>query len=273
MNIYNIVPYIRYSVNRKCLDGNWKIESRTIPDHEFVLITDGKGEITIEGKIYEARQGLLFYFYPGLIHALKSSGLKPMSFCAIHFSYGHIVYNDNKWTIENGDVPLPLNFISDVNSYPILEELMKEITRNWSTRNNAYELMCNGLFLQLFHHILSGNHVNYSSRFKVQKIIQYINQNIHNDLSIKELAAFANLSSDYLTSMFKSYTGLAPIRYINKCKIDAAKDLLINEDLRIKEIALKVGFKDEFYFSRMFKKLEGISPKDFRRKISFPWHN
>lgn len=265
MNIYNIVPYIRYSINRKCPDGNWKVDKRTIPDHEFVLITEGKGEVTIEGRIYEARQGILFYFYPSLVHALKSCDQKPMSFYAIHFSYGHFTYTYGKWIAENASPRLPLNYINEVNSFPLLEELMKEINRNWNVRNNGYECLCNGLLLQLLYHIMSGNHVNYSTRLIIQNIIQYINRNIQNVLSVNELASFADLSPDYLTALFKSYTGLTPARYINKCKIDTAKKLLLQGNLRIKEIALKVGFLDEFYFSRVFRKIEGMSPKEFRR--------
>lgn len=271
MNAFNITPYVRYTVYRECPSSGWRIGTRTIPDHEFVLITGGKGVIKIEEKVFHARQGMLFYFYPCLVHSLKSSLEQPMSFYGLHFSYGHAAYQNNQWHIGNGNTPLPLSSVIEVSAYPKVESLMKHIVRYWITKNTGYELICNGLFLKLFYQLMEDvvlNHVNYGARLKVQEIIQYIQKNSQKKFSIKELSVSVSLSPDYMATIFKSFTGLSPVKYINKCRADAAKDLLIHGGISVKDAAFRVGFKDEFYFSRVFKQLEGISPQEFCQKFS-----
>ena len=78
------------------------------------------------------------------------------------------------------------------------------------------------------------------------------------------------LSSAYLSRVFKETTGYSVIEFFNKIKVDKAKELIIEGDKKVKEVAQILGFTDEFYFSRIFKKIEGISPSEFYHQ-KCPW--
>lgn len=263
----NMVFYIRYSVYRECPKDEWKINSRTINDNEFVLITVGNGTVTIEGKQYEAKPGIMFYFYPGLVHSLQSNKENPLSFAAIHFSLASISYDTNMWRIEKEITQLPLPPVMSLKNHLFFSDIMKKLNEHWNRKDTDSELICNGLFSQLLYYIyrdFKHNSSGYASRKRIEEAASFIQNNLDKKISVKEIASRMNISADYFSSIFKSYTGYTVIQYINKCRIDKAKKLLTEENAKMKEIAAKVGFCDEFYFSRVFKKMEGISPAQFK---------
>jgi AraC-like DNA-binding protein len=269
VDLHNIAVYIRYSVYRKCPETDWAINTRTIPDHEFVLITEGSGIIAIEGKEHKAKAGAFFHFYPTLVHALKSCNENPMSFLAVHFSFANIHYENNNWKLEDEEPLMPFPPVLEIKNYIKLKKIMIEINKHWQNKDIGYELMCNGLFLQLLNGILQDyrlNNYNYSSHVKVEEIISYIYSNLDKKLSIKTLADVVKLSPDYMSKIFKQITGYSLVRYINKCRVDVAKKMLLEDGMKVKEVAGMLSFKDEFYFSRVFKNIEGVSPMEFLKK-------
>lgn len=82
--------------------------------------------------------------------------------------------------------------------------------------------------------------------------------------SLPILAEKAGFTVPYLCSSFKKYYNLSPINYLNHKRVDIAKAFLINTNLRVNEISYRVGFEDVYYFSKIFKKMVGYSPKQFR---------
>ena len=270
VDLHNLAVYIRYSVYRKCPATGWEIGTRTIPDHEFVLITQGKGIITIEDNKHEGRAGTLFYFYPGLPHSLISCNENPMHFLAVHFSFTNVQYENNNWFLNNSinNTILPIPSVLEIRNYVKLKEILVEIDKYWRSKTIGKELMCKGFFLQLLSNILQDlelNCYNYSARNKVDEIISHIHKNLDKDLDTKMLADTVSLSPGYMCKIFKEVTGYSLKKYINRCRVDAAKKMLAEEGLKVKDVAKRLGFKDEFYFSKVFKNIEGISPKDFKR--------
>jgi AraC-like DNA-binding protein len=91
-------------------------------------------------------------------------------------------------------------------------------------------------------------------------------KNINSKVTLEELSGIAGLSTFYLSRTFKEATGYPIITYFNKMKIEKAKELLIEGNKKVKEVAYELGYVSEFYFSRMFKRIEGLSPSEFYSK-------
>lgn len=101
---------------------------------------------------------------------------------------------------------------------------------------------------------------------QIDRIIEYMRQNINRKITLEELSGIAGLSTFYLSRAFKDATGYPIIAYFNKMKTDKAKEMLIEGNKKVKEVAYELGYTNEFYFSRIFKRIEGLSPSEFYSK-------
>jgi len=96
---------------------------------------------------------------------------------------------------------------------------------------------------------------------------QFIHEHQANDLSLGEVARAVNTSTFYFCKMFKRATGLNFTDYLSRVRIEKAKNLLINPNLRVSEIAYEVGFQSLTHFNRVFRKLVGQSPTEYRQHL------
>lgn len=101
----------------------------------------------------------------------------------------------------------------------------------------------------------------------VTRAKQYIQEHQTEDLSLGQVAKAANTSTFYFCKMFKKVTGLNFTDYVSRVRIEKAKNLLLNPSLRISEIAYEVGFQSLTHFNRVFKKILGQSPTEYREQL------
>lgn len=98
----------------------------------------------------------------------------------------------------------------------------------------------------------------------VVRCIDYIHANLHTRITVKDLSALTGLNPSYLSRLFKKETGLSITDYITDLKIDAAKKMLIYSDFTPSQIASILAFSDQSYFTEVFHKLVGVSPKKYQ---------
>ncbi|RPJ26103.1 MAG: helix-turn-helix domain-containing protein [Chloroflexi bacterium] len=99
----------------------------------------------------------------------------------------------------------------------------------------------------------------------VRRAMAYLHEHYTEALSREELARHVGLNSDYLTYCFRKELGMTPIAYLNRYRINQAKQLLTERQMSITEVGMAVGFSDSGYFSRVFRKEVGMSPEAYRR--------
>lgn len=100
-----------------------------------------------------------------------------------------------------------------------------------------------------------------------KKIIEYITDNYTKQLDLNMLAGYVGLSPNYICNIFKKVTNETIIGYLNMVRIKKAKELMLNSQLNINQICEMIGIENWKYFSELFKKYEGISPKQYRTLI------
>jgi YesN/AraC family two-component response regulator len=98
----------------------------------------------------------------------------------------------------------------------------------------------------------------------VQKAIKYIDDNYSEQLSLNIIADKYNVEHSYFSKVFRQETGINLMAYIAKKRIDKAKEYMKNHSTKLTDIAFMVGYDDYAYFNRVFRKVEGISPRDYR---------
>lgn len=175
------------------------------------------------------------------------------------------------------------------NEYVIIIKINKiidlELLLSNIKRNVHYYLGINfkEVFLQKFNDINSVlNYINkkyeedkykfndkvYNCRVEVKKVIVYIENNINKKISLEKLASVVNMNESYLSRIFKEELNITISDYIKLKRLEYAKELLKQKNMRIKDVAINVGISDQLYFSRMFTKQFGITPSDYRDKYN-----
>jgi AraC family transcriptional regulator len=125
--------------------------------------------------------------------------------------------------------------------------LSAHLLRRYATQNHHIKKYTNGL-----------------SPSQLKQAIDYIQENLDRDLSLEELANILHISSHYFAHLFKRSTGYSPHKYIVKCRIERAKQLLQKRELSIIEICQQVGFQSQSHFTKLFRKHTQTTPKLYR---------
>lgn len=99
----------------------------------------------------------------------------------------------------------------------------------------------------------------------IDYVILYIRSHYMDDVDFSELSSRFGFSSAYLTKLFSKHVGNTPLKYLTDIRIQEAKHLLLNTNLPIREVGAKVGYPDQFHFSKTFRKLTGVNPTAYRQ--------
>lgn len=99
----------------------------------------------------------------------------------------------------------------------------------------------------------------------VRKVQAYLKEHIRDEINLEKIAAQVGLTGAYISTIFKKETGMTPTNYLIQLRIEKAKELIRTTDLTINEVAYAVGYVDARYFSKLFIKIVGIKPVEYRR--------
>ena len=138
--------------------------------------------------------------------------------------------------------------------------------------NRLYaESMANALFVHLFRHYSDRKreiraYPGHLTSYKLQQAINYIQAHLTEDLSLEAIAIELEMSQYHFARLFKQSTGYSPYQYVIKRRIERAQELMMQQQQSIATIALKVGFASQSQFGRHFKRLTGVTPKQFLQK-------
>lgn len=98
----------------------------------------------------------------------------------------------------------------------------------------------------------------------LQRAIAYINENLVNELSLKAIAVVAQMSPFYFARIFKQSTGLTPNQYVTNRRMERAKQILLEQDLSVIDVAQEVGIQSQSHFNKVFREYTGVTPKAYR---------
>lgn len=146
------------------------------------------------------------------------------------------------------------------------------IERLWSFKKPAYELFCmSGLYdliAKLRKMELSSYYSSRESRM-IEPALKYLQENYNNtDLSYKDVVRVSGLSDAYFRKLFTIVMGDPPMRYLQTIRIEKAKDLLSGDYMPIADIADAVGFKNVYYFSKIFKQMTDHTPTEYAKRMT-----
>jgi AraC-like DNA-binding protein len=215
---------------------------------ELVYCLDGSGRSTILPKTYDLRRNSFTITPKGTLH--DQVNLTDMVSICVGLS-------------ESGFEPLQGGWFD---TGGVLGRALCSLAQEIEFRQPGHELVCRGLLLEiggLVQRISQANVRPPRKKALVGRAIEII-QHSEGGVSVAELAGRLYVSKDYLRHLFQEYTSRSPIQHIIQARIDKARDLLGQGDLDVKEVAARCGFDNEYYFSRLFRKVTGTTPSRYR---------
>ncbi len=182
-------------------------------------------------------------------------------------SFLHFYVMELNCSFDNGNpVEIPPPTIFNVNQNIVIEDLYENMTKIWKEKSKGYRLMSRAIALQIFHELIFRTYnssIKESKSNRIEFIKDYIYDNYHREISVEEIADILNLNPNYLGSYFKKKTGYTLRQYVNSVRINKAKNLLSTGRYSVSGVAEQCGYQDIYYFSKVFKEIEGVPPSAF----------
>ena len=245
--------YYKEPTNERYID-------RVLKHHDFIYLIEGSWSITECEQEYPLKAGDVLLLSAGRHHYTRrpcEAGTK--TFC-IHVTCSP---KDNEALKEN----LPLTtLIHTHGNLKIKDYFEKIVTAHWSEHPHK-QVLISALLDLLFLELFQLQNQQASKQFDVaEKAMQMITATPHHRFTTKEVADSLYISTKTLDNVLRKKTGMSFYAYQKHCKLEmAALQLITEPDLPLHELAVTLGFYDEFHMSKAFKQKYNVSPKDYRK--------
>ncbi|GGG52478.1 AraC family transcriptional regulator [Paenibacillus radicis (ex Gao et al. 2016)] len=247
--------------------GHWDNQERIdrpegFPDYQWLQVTSGEGELFIGSERYTVKAGQAFCLFPHV----------PNKYYAIREPW------DVHYLSFNGSLAEPLLrqagiMQSGVFSTDEQESVVSQIGSIYNLTQSGQAslgLECSklvyALLLDLMKVVLTGSHSSERSLAKLSPVMHYIESHIAGVITIADMAKCIDVTPQYLCLLFKKTMHMRPMEYVNRQRINRSKEIMFRESgMKTGDIAATVGFDSASYFSSVFRKIEGLSPEQFRK--------
>lgn len=228
---------------------------------QYILIycTEGKGIIEVEEQIYRLEKSDAFCIPRNVRHKYYADEKEPWSILWVHFKGD----NTNYFPLEERKIVHINSRHSDNRMMVLFNLLFRVLERNYTIGNFIYISQVLSLILSEIYFREKVDESSVQDRH-VTMVIRYMYQHLRENLTLEEISEEVQLSKSYLNAVFKAQTGKSPVEFFIHLKMQEACKLLKSTDYYIYEVSSELGYTDQYYFSRIFKKVVGVSPKDYK---------
>lgn len=237
---------------------------RKVGCSQYILLycTKGTGEIKVQGKTIILKPNTFFILPKNVPHHYLSSQDDPWSIYWVHFMGDSADFLFKRYADTVNDATLIPYDEQRIKSFDEIIQLLED-----SFDERELEII-NIKLLAFISSFIYQKEINPSIKENdvVSKSINFMKQNLKARLSVEDFADQQHLSLSHYSRLFRAKTGSSPNHYFNQLKIQKSCQYLYFSDLNIKEICSEVGFDDPYYFSRLFKKLMGMSPAKYKNQ-------
>jgi len=271
------------------LNQKWNYKNIISPYYRIYYIDDGSGSISYGKQIVELEPGYLYIIPSFTLCNLSCSHYLSQYFIQFfeESANGISLFANNRTVmkvkameldIENFKRLLVINPGRGINRSDNPKVYEKSIYyKEYQELNNRQSvsvyLETQGIILQLLSRFLTPDTFTQSNitsiPSKIMDAISYIQINLNKNLTVAHLAERANQHPDYFSRLFQQHTGERPIAFIHEKRIERAQYLITTSNMPYEEIAFETGFENYTYFSRIFKKVTGMTPGQYREQDSF----
>ena len=234
-----------------------------IRDHYLIHhVIRGKGSYVIEGRMYHLNAGDTFLLFPDVESSYRADEEEPWEYAWVGFAgtdaYSMIANTD----FSKKNPVLDQRLISD--------ELFRKIQAVYNANGNTFRdavAMTGALYSLmgfLMHHSKGEGKSDNLQQHYVERARQYIAEQYSYPITVEDVAVYTGISRSYLFRLFRTMMKQSPKEYLLEYRIRQACQLLNQTELPVGSIAHSVGFEDNLYFSKVFKKYKNCTPSEYR---------
>ncbi len=235
-----------------------------IEEYIFIYCTEGMGTVHVKGKTYTLRENEAFCIPHNTPHRYYACAEDPWSILWVHFKGEDV----SCFPLEECRV-VSLSSAHATNRMHFLFDLLfRVLDGHYTLGNFIYISQVLSLILSEAYFREKQNSVREQNKH-VTNVIRYMYRHLEENLTLADLAAEFELSKSYLNAVFQKYTQHSPMDFFIHLKMKQACRLLRTTDLYIYQIAGALGYADQYYFSRIFRKVVGMSPKEYKHSEYF----
>ena len=232
---------------------DWNKDLYQFQCNRLYYLKKGKGLLYLHNRVLTLEPGYV-YLIPAF-GVLRSELIEEMEKYFIHFqTNSSLFYLYDRF---DSQACYPADELTEGLFRLVLDNYMSPPPASYFKVQGSMQILLSGFF----------NHID-TSRQNIMRfvpIVDYLQNNYRQDISIKDLAAQMNLNPVYFSDLFKSTFHISPKQYLINKRLIESQNLLLETSLSVKEIAYEVGFSNENYFSEIFKQKIGVSPTHFRQ--------
>lgn len=249
------------------ITGQWKHQEAVrrpsgFSSYQWLLVLSGEGVIYVDGHVMKAMEGQAICLFPDEPHHYHAVS-EPWSVIFVSMEGSQCGPLLELAGVRHSDV-------FDITHFEHMKTDLLAIIEAASLEDSYMDVRCSKLIynflLDLAQRVNTSQHTVHQSVQRLQPVIQYIKQHCQHQITIEQLAAEASVTPQYLCYLFKQAMNVRPMEYVNRERINRSKQLIYLEpEQKIQEIARRSGFEHHSYFCTVFKRLEGMTPEQFRR--------
>jgi AraC-like DNA-binding protein len=236
-----------------------------VRDHYLIhFILKGQGTFYVDGKSYRLQENEGFLICPDIVTYYEADRDNPWIYSWVGFKGLKA-----ETYLKMADLSRENPIFKHKNGSLIqscLEDMRKASSLKYGRELRLQGLL--GFFLSELIELAEKSDTDGSTQIEtyIKKVIQFIETNYSRDISMDDISKHIGLNRNYFSSLFKEKMKIPPQQYLINYRINKACELMSNEGLTISDISRSVGYNDPLGFSKIFKKLKGCSPREYRHE-------
>lgn len=230
---------------------------RVIPDIELILIIAGSFAYDVGDESIAIDAGNVLIIPPSTVHTLRRVGRSPATISCIHCEFGPGMFARNNYTLS----PM-FPAVTPIPGDAIIHDLFRQVEMTFNGfgeyRLALASTIVREIVLRLAERWIGRSTETMSPR--MQQMVTFLRSRLTSSVSRTDLARKFKLTPEHVNALFKRELGMTPTQLIHRERVHLAYQLIRNDGLSVKQAAEHVGFYDQFYFSKIFRRIIGTPP-------------
>lgn len=239
---------------------DYVIQRTSFPYTALEFVAQGEGELKLRGRRFRLRPGMAFAYGPRVPHTIRTSAESPMLKYYVDF-----VGREGDRLLAEG--PLGRWEPVQVSSPNELTELFESLERNGAAENPLTGRLCATLvtliLLKITERAIDYGAAESRALPTYERARRHLEAHYEQLKTVEEIARACHVNAAYLCRLFQRFDHRSPYRLLLRLKMNRAAALLLDGGLMVKEVAARLNFADPYHFSRVFKRVYGVSPDRF----------